>query len=407
VKILRAKATRDAAGKESTFTLRGRPVTLQQVENHRRRARLDPIRANVHVVTPAGVEGGSTRDLVCRTPPPSPHASLPVIESWRVSEKLLYDVDVLVKGSFECGRWKWVSNQLIIESSEQQLQDKLAIHDMLGSLANGVAAANARDYELAFKYWQQSFVKVDALVKGQYHDIIPNLIQQINDLNSLGLVPVAASFKAHMAEASAVYGTPGTPSSAIFAGLGSLDMSLLVGAEERIMAHFHALFEQYLGYRSYNSFVMMMDGARRRLLHQSWTTFADCLPDIAHLDADFGSTDRRPLDVLGLRLEILKKRGMPHEAEPEALEMIRRAERTLNDDWQRYYNLTRGWYFLGWARYAIPEKRSQAVACFETALTCDDELCKIEDFHIFVSERTEMLKYLGELRDFGVDEFRS
>lgn len=397
VEILRAKASRDTAGKESVFTLRGRPVSLEQVEKHRKKFGIPAIKPG-SLSASHDSSDTSSQDIVCRTPPPSPHASLPVVEARRVPEKLLYDIDVLVKGSFEAGRWKFVSNDLLIVSSEHQTAEKLAIHDFLGNIINASATAKRRDYDLAFERWSQACVKVDRLVTGRCHDIIPNLIQQLNDLNREDLGPVAASLKKYIAEASAVHGDPNEPTTTILSQLGKLDMSLVAAAEERIMAHFHRLFTQYLGYRCYNTFVMMMDGARRRLLYDKWATFTDCLPSLAHLDTLFGPTDRRPLDMIGLRLEILKDRGIPAQAEREAAELIRRAENIENDDWQRAYHLTRGWYFRGWAQYSMPGKRGQAVESFETAMRCDDELCAIDDFHIFVPERVAMVGYLRELR---------
>lgn len=400
--ILRAKATRDAAGKDSAFTLRGRPVSLEQVEKHRRKFGIPSVRpGNVSHSRPV-LAHSSTQDLVCRTPPPSPYASIPVIEIHRVPEKLLYDIDVLAKGSFEAGRWKFVSNEQVMYSSEYEVQEKQTLHDFIGNIINGSAAAKKKNYNLAFEHWQQACVKVDGLVNGQYHDIIPNLIQQINDLNRQDLAPVAASLKAHIAESSSVHGKPGEPTAAILAGLGQLDMSLMVVTEERIMTHFHLVFEQYLGYRCYNSFVMMIDGARRRLLHDKWATFADCLPDVAELDSMFYPKDRRALDVIGLRLEILKNRDMPVEAEEEASDLVRRAEGICNDDWQRFYHLTRAWYFLGWAQYSMLGKQDQATSSFHEALRCNDELCKIEDFHIFVSEQAEMQTYLDELKHLNI-----
>ena len=402
ITILRAKAGRDAAGKESVFTLRGRPISLTQVEKHRKKFGPPYINPGHLDASQSGVANSAWQlefeGIVCRTPPPSPHASIPVIESCRVPEKLLYDFDILLKGSFEAGRWKFVSNERIIDSSEDQVLESTAIHDFIGNLTNGTTAATARNYDLAFEYWQQACVNVDTLVKGQYHDIFPNLIQQINDLNRLGFGPVAASLREHIAESSAVHGNPDEPTSAIFAGLGKLDMALMVATEERIMSHFRAVFEQYLGRRCYNSFVVMMDGARRRLLHDKWAAFADCLPELASLDDDFGPSNCRPLDVICLRLQVMKDRNTLAEAEADARELIQRADNIQNDDWQRFYYLTQGWYFLGLAQFSIPERQYEAVSSFETALHCDDGLRRVDDFHIFVAERTAMKKCLEELQ---------
>ena len=173
-------------------------------------------------------------------------------------------------------------------------------------------------------------------------------------------------------------------------------MTFMLEIEERIMKQFTKLFELYLGHLCYNSFVMIMDGARRRLLQCPWATF-DCLPEISYLDSYFGPTDRRSLDVIGMRVEILSHRGMHSEAEVEALALVQRAGMIQSDDWQRFYNLTRGWYFLGSAQYFL-RKRDVAIQNLCNALHSDDELCKIDEFHIFEAERMIILKFLEHLR---------
>jgi hypothetical protein len=228
--------------------------------------------------------------------------------------------------------------------------------------------------------------------------------QKINDLNHQGHSRLAALLKEHIARCGGSLLGPKTPTKSIFDGLGKVDMSFIPEIEERIMKQFTQLFELYLGHLCYNSFVIMMDGARRRLLQYSWAPL-DCLPDIFHLDTVFGPTDRRPLDVISLRIEILSHRKMHVETEMEAFMLIRRAEIIQNDNWRRFYNLTRGWYFLGTAQYFM-RKREAAIESLSNALRSDDELCKVDGFHIFNAERMMILKYLEHLRgvDWAIDE---
>ncbi|KAI3323512.1 hypothetical protein HD806DRAFT_496946 [Xylariaceae sp. AK1471] len=91
---------------------------------------------------------------------------------------------------------------------------------------------------------------------------------------------------------------------------------------------------------------------------------------------------------------------MQNQAELEATLLIERAEMIQNDAWLRFYNLTRGWYFLGSAQYVL-KKRNVAIESLSNALRCNDELCKIEDFHIFDSETVTILRYLEGLKSDG------
>lgn len=386
VQVLREKARRRSAGIEEdyTFTLQQRPVDLKKIERHRQRAGLPDIQQPENITT----------EIAWRTPPPSPPTSLP--PQWRICEKVLYDIDILIKGSFETGLWSFKGNELIIKSSTSQDLEIEVLHNFLGDFAFGCHAADTRNFVRAGVCWQRAFLNIEALVRGRYHDIIPNLVQKINDLNRQGHSRLAALLKEHIARCGKSLLGPNSSTKSIYDGLGKLDMSFMLEVEERIMKQFTKLFELYLGHLCYNSFVIMLDGARRRLLQYPWVNF-DCLPDISHLDSIFGPTDRRSLDVISLRIEILNNRNMHVETEVEASMLIQRAEMIQSDNWQRFYNLTRGWYFLGTAQYFL-RKRDVAIQSLSNALRSDDELCNIDEFHIFNAERMIILEYLEHLR---------
>jgi hypothetical protein len=62
----------------------------------------------------------------------------------------------------------------------------------------------------------------------------------------------------------------------------------LPALEARIMGRFREFFEWYQGPRSYNSFVMMVNQARRRLMRDGSVRIEDVLPPVDHYDQAFG-----------------------------------------------------------------------------------------------------------------------
>ncbi|KAI3323511.1 hypothetical protein HD806DRAFT_544236 [Xylariaceae sp. AK1471] len=213
LEILHQRSCREREGKDSIFTLRKRPVDLEKVRRHGQRAAL-------HNRQPGNLLLSSqspSRDVVSRTPPPPLRQSLPIVEQCRIPEKLLYDFDVLVKSSFENGRWRFNGNNLIINSSPSEPDEKRSLHDFLGNIINGQDAVKAGDSELAGACWRHAFIGVESLVRSQYHDVIPNLIQQINNLSRNGLGDLAGLLKTHVARCSETFlGSSDGPTPSIF-----------------------------------------------------------------------------------------------------------------------------------------------------------------------------------------------
>ncbi|KAK4163717.1 hypothetical protein QBC43DRAFT_55976 [Cladorrhinum sp. PSN259] len=401
--ILREKESRESAGKQSSFTLRQRPVALEKVTKHSQRARLTTTRSNANMQPARESDLDVRHQIACRTPPPPQLPStLPPHQHWVVSEKILFHVDALVKGSFEAGLWRFNGNDAIIHSSTAQDVECARLHSFLSSLADGSAAAASGNFSRAGSHWRRAFLTVEALVvEGEYHDIIPNMVQKINDLNRQGLPEVAALLKTHVARCGrGVSGSKNKAVSTIYQELGRLEMAYMEDVEDRIMQRFSELFLLYLGPGCYNSFVMSMNRARRRLARHPWTTFADYLPDIGELNHRFGYADRRSLDVLGLRTEILSERpGCEAQVEAEATEMVERvAGIPEQDDWQRLYNLVRAWFSIGQAQYRFG-KREAAFASLSTALKFDEEFRRVELNDIYEPERAIINEYLGRLRE--------
>ncbi|KAM7215029.1 hypothetical protein V8F06_009555 [Rhypophila decipiens] len=411
--ILREKGSRDAAGKSSSFTLRQRPVALEKITKHGHRAGLLPhggpqqASSTVPSLPPNNdPASNSTRQIACRTPPP-PTGLPPNLPNhrWVPSEKILFHLDTLIKGSFEAGKWRFNGNEFLILSSPMQETEKSSLHSFLSHLIDGSAAVKFKDFRLAGAHWRQAFLVAENLIAtGEYHDILPNLVQQINDLESQGLSDVARMLKQHVTQCSVITlksrGGGATSTSEVYQTLGNLDMIDMSDLEERIMQRFAELFTQYLGPECYNTFVMSMNRARRRLLRQPWTRLEDFLPSVEEeLDGLFGSSNRRSLDVLGLRAEILSQRGLDHEVEIEAKAILERVAGIRDDAWQRLYHLVRASFWGGEAQFR-QGKWDEARMSLESAMVFAEEFRGVEKADIFEPERLVMKRYLEELQAF-------
>lgn len=374
--------------------LRQRPVNLEQIEKHRKRARIPSFgqtRTDVNLVN-------SARPALFQTWFPS----LPLRET-RVLEKLFHDAEMLIKSSFETHRWKFHTNELIIVSSSNQKVEKINLQEFVAECDSAIAAADVQQFVKAGLLWQHAFSRVKRLVEAEYHDVIPNVLQKINDLNNCGYRKVASLLKNHVADIARTTRTSTTFQTDVLVGLGTLDLDQFGGLEAGIMEQFNTLFHFYLGAVCYNSFVMTMNAARRRLLRDRWSACDDFIPGLCHLDIVFGPSNRRSMDVISLRAEIMYRRHQFMEVEAEARMLVQRADTIVYDEWQRCYYLTRGYYFLGCSQFHRDDIRA-AEESFANTLLADQQLCLINDFSIFNAEKTAIKRYLEAMHSRKVNE---
>ncbi|OIW23814.1 hypothetical protein CONLIGDRAFT_110518 [Coniochaeta ligniaria NRRL 30616] len=104
VAIIKAMEERQAAGKSSQIVLRGEKVDLDRIKNYvrrnRNRGRLERMLIEEKQV-PETVE----RELICRTPSPSPDLRSPTPGPLGPAEDLYRSISIYVDGSFEAGNW--------------------------------------------------------------------------------------------------------------------------------------------------------------------------------------------------------------------------------------------------------------------------------------------------------------
>tara|TARA_R110002003_G_scaffold214_33_gene16306 strand:- start:1874 stop:3109 length:1236 start_codon:yes stop_codon:yes gene_type:complete len=372
-------------GERPLLVLRQRPVDLERVEKHRKRAKLQ---------TPQGLQSTVALGHLARA---EHHQVIPssfTPKHLKATEKLFHNVDSLIKSSFETRCWRFHTNEQLILSSPNEDVEKINLQEFVADIDSAKALARSGRVVDAGLSWRRAFGCVNGLVKAQYHDIIPNLVQKINDLNNDGYHEIAGMLKKHIADMART--TPSAQTSSALVSFDALELTLFNEIEENIMTQFNHLFHFYLGATCYSSFVMKMNAARRQLAQKQWQSCESVLPDLELLDASFGASNRRSMDVVSLRLEVGYRRVQYAAVQVDAGMLIHRAAMIENDDWLAYYYLTRGYYFLGSAQFHLGEKQ-EAEETFACALAADHKLCLIKDFSIFNAEKVMMRRYLEDI----------
>ncbi|KAH8597199.1 hypothetical protein B0O99DRAFT_592946 [Bisporella sp. PMI_857] len=407
--IVKEKQQRELQGKETTFFLRDRPVDLMKIEKYRKRDRVQhmtqPINfgkiQQLHSINhdKVAMELAPLRNqiagLISTTPPTSPlQRPLASPQVWKIPEKLLYHIDIYIKGSFECGDWYFFNNERLIESSKHAALEQTSIMSFLNGLDMGCRYFTEGKADVGGLYWRKAFREMETLVQGTYHGIIPNLIIKVNDLDDSGHREAAKMLKSYAAQCCLALQSPGHARAAFFRALADAEMDQMKDLEIMVMSCFIHLFEVYVGPRCYSTFVMEMDLARRRLLRGE--PIDRCLPVLSDIDAKFGPISHRSLDVIRLRTEFLFHREEYADVETYASLLIKRASTVDGDEWRRLYFLVKGGYHLGVTQYRI-ENYAAAMETLSACLKWEEEMWKVDESGQFNSEKSEMLKCLENM----------
>lgn len=384
--ILREQKERESKGKESAFFLGARRVDENKVAIFRKREhiQMSSLQPSHH----------KPKDLISKTPPPLQRSlsNPPVL---RIPEYLLYYLDVYIKGSFDSGAWKFAGNEFLIESSPFQSMEQKSCTALVGGFETACANFASGRPDIGGLYWRAAFREIETLVRGSYYDIIPNIIQKVIDIHRKGHHQAALMMLQQVAQSSLKYLPIEHVRTSIFRALGQLDLDQLTDLEGAIMARFVDLFDLYLGSRCYNTFVVRIDTARRRI-QQGGLSYLDDLPVLSNLDETFGPSNRRPLEVILVRTETLYQYQLYEQVEIHASALIQRAAVIEGDVWQRTYSVTKGQYFAGLSQYALGNFDSSEynmLACLETI----KEFEQVDSSGLFNLEKLEMLERLEVL----------
>lgn len=397
IEILREKAKRERTGENFSFTIRRRPVDLGQIQKHARRAHLHHIisssRSN-HTQSDSG-------NVVCRIHPTPLPQSLQFFQPLRASEKFLFDIEAFLQTAFESNQRGWNRDGLIVKTPTNYLDRPLSTLLFHMHLRNARTAADSKDYIEARNQCGCAFKLVDELIQSEYCGVIRILTHVIADMNLIGYPELAKALRNHIADCCRTYLSPNDPKFAIYVNLQELDMLLMTDVVERMMQLFYDVFKIYLGSEHTKSFYVMLNGAEHILQCNPWTTFDDQLPSITHMDARYGPTHFRTLDVLAVRSNVLNERSMFEELEVEAVQLIRRAEIANRSDLDDVDHIVGGWYFLGCSQQGL-KKHGEAKESLLKALWAGKGLRNPETHPIYNMIRFMVFQRLQTLQDKDV-----
>ena len=160
--IMRKRAQRSAAGKRTTFYLRGRPVDLDDAERYlkrkRRSTKADFLRS---VPTPP--------DLVCLSVPASPQSP----EKFRPLEEIFTHYRNYVNGALDCGLW-------INEGDDQRLYSTKESHGFGNGLFNFYSSSfkllNRGFFAEAGKLVRRTAICLEEAVVSEDPHLLTNLV---------------------------------------------------------------------------------------------------------------------------------------------------------------------------------------------------------------------------------------
>jgi hypothetical protein len=149
-------------GKKPIFTVRDRPVVLENVERYQKRNRIfdvnkRPVFDRWKIIT----RTSSAERLH------SSKKTLSVPQLWRIPEKFLFNADICIECSFESGAWKFQDNELFIQSSEFQSSEQNSLHAFIGALGTGCTNFVAGKPETAGLYWRRASERLRSSCKAQ------------------------------------------------------------------------------------------------------------------------------------------------------------------------------------------------------------------------------------------------
>jgi hypothetical protein len=205
----------------------------QKLKRHTRRARLQheaipglqSLQQTASDRLPLGVQSGLWNSSLLRD-----HQS-------RRPERFLYHVDVLIKGSFEAGRWSFAGNDSTILSSPHQILDHRLVRKFGLSMGYGSDAAKSGDLTLAGQHWRAAFLMVESLTSSQYHRALPELFEELVEVQRQGFPEIAFALQRHIAQCAMLLST--SPELLlIFEELGRLDLSVVNDLEDRLLHMF-------------------------------------------------------------------------------------------------------------------------------------------------------------------------
>ncbi|KAB5549493.1 Clr5 domain-containing protein [Coniochaeta sp. 2T2.1] len=301
VAIIKAMEARQAAGKSSQIILRGEKVDLDRIKNYirrnRNRGRLERMLVQEKVVLEE-VE----RELVCRTPSPSPDMRSPTPGYTGPAEDLFRSIAIYIDGSLAAGHW-FLHGDGIMRSSKgapewynTHFKDFWNRLDMAMQLVGKVKRLDL------VKLLEPAFGLMVPVVHQSFPRALPFLLSSFEMLYDRGLGDLAIMFARHLAGLSEVIWGHRHPYTRIW-------QQLTIIYEED-----HAEITERL-------FLALLDEFRKQRLRSEWVEigiyndYFDCVME-----------KRDPeTQLLSLSAEVARMKARKAKTKPASLLMLRYA----------------------------------------------------------------------------------
>ncbi|EXJ76325.1 uncharacterized protein A1O5_00833 [Cladophialophora psammophila CBS 110553] len=170
--ILRLRENRKLLGKKSAFILRDRPVDMDDVERYVKRTGL-----LVQQAEPMSSGSSPLPDLICFTPPPTPHP-LSAPASLRNVEWFMHSLEAFVEHSLQSGIWKRGNDIMGLASISSDHAPWLR-NEFVMSIERGIQRYNLGHKIQACRQWQRALSSLKHIVRSGNPSQLLKLVELI------------------------------------------------------------------------------------------------------------------------------------------------------------------------------------------------------------------------------------
>ena len=240
--ILRKRTERAHAGKKSSFTLRGRPVNIADVDRYLKRNHI-----TVRDVMPTGTHRPITPvELGCFTPeavPRSPRS--PTV--YEMPQQIFDSVKIYLTGSIQAGWWVADGEDSHCRSANGGPDASQALISLYDCLSAACVLVGHGEHEAAGIYMVKACSKIETIVRAQEPDMLRSLLDatlKVIDSQCVGLMQTVLK---QVSDISAIFLGDLHPLHIIFLHLSRLQNHDLVEVTLRAWRALSDQFEDTLG----------------------------------------------------------------------------------------------------------------------------------------------------------------
>ncbi|KIW01213.1 uncharacterized protein PV09_07260 [Verruconis gallopava] len=395
--ILRIKAERARAGKETTFVLGGREVSMQDIDRYKRKHQIlvsdlletGPTRTEIPDLewyTPPGSPSSGSSPLVLTPQSSSASSSYGSVPQSIALPAALGDYDSYFRGistgfsvMITTGLWALSSSLEMAWSptpvralSQPVISNSYHQDECYRYLTNGVTHIRKGDKVTGYKEWNAAFSLISDVVRSAHYNTVGKLLECIYYLDRRGHRPVARMFQSFVCEmAQAVLG-PDHPYYHIFCGLANLPLDEIGELQTKTQECLVNQLEGSLGPQAFVSFEHKMVLAQRKLESQPVRNIDELMPTEEQCIITYGPTSSKTLLALNLRYCVLRSRGLLREAQDVAWSIIQKAM-LIEDKSLRLWHLTSAWVSLARIQSDLKDFRSMRASLI-SAWEAENEL---------------------------------